>query len=132
MKNDKIQVLVVDDEVEFASTLADRLDLRGLAAKTVNSGTDALTSVASSQPDVMLLDLKMPVMGGFEVLAEVKEKYGDAIEVIMLTGHGGAESGKIGIEHGAFDYIVKPFDFNELLEKVMLAFEKKKSGTSAS
>lgn len=121
---DNIKVLIVDDEVEFASTLAERMELRGFLTKVTNCGEDALSSVISEPPDVVLLDLKMPDIGGLEVLDAIKDTNPD-IEVIMLTGHGCTISGIEGMEHGAFDYLMKPVDLNMLLEKINQAYSKK-------
>nr|MBF0220712.1 response regulator [Desulfobulbaceae bacterium] len=120
-----MKVLIVDDEVDFASALAERLELRGYLPGTVNCGKDALAVIeAKSFPDVILLDLKMLDMSGFEVLVKVKEK-DPSIEVIMLTGHGSASSGSDSIEKGAFDFIMKPVDLAELEEKIKQAYQKR-------
>ena len=122
---ENITLLIVDDEEEFAATLAERLELRGFIVKAVSCGTSALEALASNfSPDVVLLDLKMPDMNGFEVLIEIKEKY-PAIEVIMLTGHGAASGGKDSKERGAFDFIMKPVDIVELADKIKEADQKK-------
>ena len=124
---ENIKLLIVDDEEEFASTLAERLELRGFVSKAVSCGNNALEALASSfSPDVVLLDLKMPDMNGFEVLIEIKEKY-PSIEVIMLTGHGAASGGKDSKERGAFDFIMKPVDIIELTGKIKSAYQKKES-----
>lgn len=120
----QIHLLIVDDEVEFAATLAERLELRGYQATTTNCGADALSAVHTSPPDVVLLDLRMPDIGGLEVLDSIKES-NPAIEVIMLTGHGCTISGIEGMEHGAFDYLAKPVDLAILLEKIEQAYTKK-------
>ncbi len=120
----KINLLIVDDEVEFAATLAERMELRGLAAQIANNGKDALEMVSASQPDVVILDLKMPDLSGLEVLEGIKAK-DPSIEVIMLTGHGSTASGVEGMEKGAFDYIMKPIELAELLEKINLAYNKR-------
>ncbi|MDH3390408.1 MAG: response regulator [Desulfobulbaceae bacterium] len=124
---EKIKLLIVDDEEEFAATLAERLELRGFISKGVSCGNNALEALASNfSPDVVLLDLKMPDMNGFEVLIEIKEKY-PSIEVIMLTGHGAATGGKDSKERGAFDFIMKPVDIIELTDKIKSAYQKKES-----
>ncbi len=127
---DEIHVLIVDDEVEFASTLAERMELRGFRAKVTNSGEDALSSVMKEPPDVVLLDLKMPDIGGLEVLDTIKTK-DKSIEVIMITGHGCTVSGIEGMEHGAFDYLMKPVDLKMLLEKIKQAYDQRKSNLSS-
>lgn len=122
---EEIKLLIVDDEEEFAATLAERLELRGFMSKAVSCGTSALKALASNfSPDVVLLDLKMPDMNGFEVLIKIKEKY-PSIEVIMLTGHGAASGGKDSKERGAFDFIMKPVDIIELADKIKEAYQKK-------
>ncbi len=124
---DEIQILIVDDEVEFASTLAERMKLRGISAKVTNCGEDALSAVLDEPPDVVLLDLKMPDIGGLEVLDAIKNT-DPSIEVIMLTGHGCTVSGIEGMEHGAFDYLMKPVDLSMLLEKIQQAYGQRKNG----
>ncbi len=126
---DEIYVLIVDDEVEFASTLAERMELRGLRVKATNCGEDALSSVLTEPPDVVLLDLKMPDIGGLEVLDAIKST-DPSIEVIMITGHGCTVSGIEGMEHGAFDYLTKPVDLKMLLEKIQQAYNQRKKQTT--
>jgi DNA-binding NtrC family response regulator len=113
----RTKVLLVDDEVEFVSALAERLQMRNYDAQAVYSAEDAITAARSNPPDVMLLDLKMPVMSGIEVLKYVKQ-YIPEIKVIMLTGHGTVNEGTEGKSGDIFDYAVKPIDINELIEKI--------------
>jgi DNA-binding response OmpR family regulator len=120
----KMKVLVVDNETEFASTLAERLRLRKIIAESVYSGEEALTALFGFTPDVMILDLQMPDMSGLDVLAKVKA-INPTIEVILLTGHGSFEAGITGMELGAFDYITKPVDLNLLMEKITDAYTKR-------
>lgn len=120
----EIKLLIIDDEVEFASTLCQRLKLRGIDASDVHSGGEGLAVLAEKSPEVVILDLKMPDMSGLDVLAEIKT-YDPSIEVIMLTGHGSAGSGIEAMEKGALDYIMKPIDLKELLEKIESADEKR-------
>ncbi len=119
----RAKVLVVDDEVEFAVTLSERLRLRDYDAKAVYSADDALSIARSERPDVILLDLKMPKMSGIEVLKTIKEDTPD-IEVILLTGHVDIENEIEGIKLGAFDYIMKPVDIEELILKIDKARQK--------
>lgn len=123
-KTRKIKVLVVDNEREFASTLAERMRLRHIVAESVYSGEDAMEAVSSFMPDVMILDVQMPDMSGLDVLSQVKA-IDPTIEVILLTGHGSFEAGITGMELGAFDYIVKPIDLILLMEKITEASKKK-------
>jgi DNA-binding NtrC family response regulator len=124
-KPKKIKVLVVDNETEFASTLAERLRLRKINAESVYSGEDALTALSSFTPDVMILDLQMPDMSGLNVLSQTKA-IDPSIEVILLTGHGSFEAGITGMELGAFDYIIKPVDLTLLMDKIAEAYKIKK------
>jgi DNA-binding response OmpR family regulator len=126
-KTRKMKVLVVDNEVEFASTLAERLRLRKIEADSVFSGEDALPAVLRFQPDVIILDLDMPDMTGLEVLSQVKG-IDPSIEVILLTGHGSFDAGITGMELGAFDYIIKPVDLISLMAKIAEACKKRQDG----
>ena len=120
----KMQILIVDDEVEFASTLVERLALRGIEAISANRGVEAVALVKERLPDVVVLDLKMPDLSGLEVLARIKA-IDPSIEVIMLTGHGSSAAGIDGMERGAFDYLMKPVDLKALLEKIEQAYKKR-------
>lgn len=115
--NNTIKILLADDEVEFASTLAARLELRDYVTEIVNSGEATLESISRQAPDLLLLDLKMPDMDGLEVLAKLRESHKE-LKVIILTGHGSFSSGNQGMALGAFDYIMKPVELSLLLEKI--------------
>jgi DNA-binding NtrC family response regulator len=110
-------VLVVDDEVEFASVLSERLRLRDYDAKAAYSARDALNIIRSESTDVVLLDLQMPEMSGLEALKIIKQM-DPTIEVIMLTGRGDDRSMEEGMTGGAFEYIMKPVDIGELTIKI--------------
>ncbi|GAB6113193.1 response regulator [Desulfomicrobium escambiense] len=107
-------ILLVDDEVEFVTTLAERLDLRGIAARVAHDGESALKAVADAEPHVMVLDVMMPGMKGIEVLQRVREQH-PAVQVVMLTGQGKTRDGIEGMRHGAFAYLTKPLDIEELI-----------------
>lgn len=115
--NNTIKILIADDEVEFASTLATRLELRGYVTEIANSGEETLEAITRQVPDLLLLDLKMPDLDGLEVLAKLRENYKE-LKVIILTGHGSFSSGNQGMTLGAFDYIMKPVELSLLLEKI--------------
>lgn len=115
--NQQIKILIADDEVEFASTLVTRLELRNFRTIMANSGEAALAAVEKDKPDLLLLDLKMPDLDGLEVLARLRVDYPD-LKVIILTGHGSFEAGREGMELGAYDYVMKPIDLNRLIEKI--------------
>jgi len=117
------KLLIIDDEVEFASTLCQRLQIRNFDATCVHSGGEGLAVLNEIEPEVVILDLKMPDMDGLDVLKKIKEN-NQSIEVILLTGHGFAGSGVEAMEKGAFDYLMKPVYLNELLDKINAAYEK--------
>lgn len=119
---EKWKLLLVDDEVEFVSTLAERLVLRGIDVRTANSGEEALRQVLSDPPEIVVLDVMMPGMSGLEVLQRVKAQ-DPQIKVILLTGIGNPRDGAEGIRLGAFDYLMKPLQIEELLEKIGAALE---------
>lgn len=107
-------ILLVDDEVEFISTLAERLDLRGIQSRVVNDGESALRAVAENEPQVMVLDVMMPGLKGLDVLQRVKEEH-PGVQVILLTGQGKTRDGIDGMRFGAFAYLMKPLDLEELI-----------------
>jgi DNA-binding NtrC family response regulator len=118
-------VMLVDDEVGFVDAMAKRLNKRDLEISTAYSGPEALKKLAvDSKTDVIILDVKMPVMDGIETLREIKKAH-PLIEVIMLTGHATVETGIEGMKLGAFDYLVKPCDIDQLMVKVQQAKNKK-------
>ena len=119
-------VLLVDDETEFASALAERLRLRSFDVRAVFHAEDAIAAVQSASPDVVLLDFRMPGMDGIEVLKIIK-KIDPTIEVIMLTGHGDVSSVEEAIKNGAYEYIMKPLDIGELIMKINNAKKKRNS-----
>lgn len=121
---DALKVMLVDDEIEFVETLLKRLKKRGLDVTSAGSGEEALSSLEGNQADVVVLDVKMPGMDGVDVLREIKSRY-PLVEVIMLTGHANVEVAIQGMELGAFDYLMKPMDIDELLYKIQDAHQKK-------
>ena len=121
---DTIQVMLVDDEVEFLETLIKRMKKRNVDITGVKSGEEALLSLDQNQVDVVVLDVRMPGMDGIEALKEIKKRH-PLIEVIMLTGHANMEVAVQGMELGAFDYLMKPMDIDELLYKVEDAHKNK-------
>jgi DNA-binding NtrC family response regulator len=118
------KVLVVDDELDFLETIVKRLKKRGVHAMGIDSGIKALKLLEDESFDVVILDVKMPGMDGIETLREMKRKR-PLMEVIMLTGHASVESGMQGIQLGAFDYVMKPADLDELMEKMRQAYQRK-------
>jgi DNA-binding response OmpR family regulator len=122
------KVLVVDDEKEFAATLAERLTLRGITTVTANDGEQALRCMAQERPHIVILDMKMPGMSGLEVLRLIKQKC-PSIPVILLTGQGTANDSFEGMGVGAFDYLVKPVKIEELLQKMREALTEADAAT---
>lgn len=119
-----IRLLLVDDEEEFVKALAERLNLRDLAGRTATSGEQALEFVGEEEPDVMLLDLRMPGIDGMEVLRRVRRKY-PGVQVIVHTGLGNdldeAEAWSLGI----FDYLKKPVEIDLLVQRIVDAYRDK-------
>ncbi|WP_136799932.1 MULTISPECIES: response regulator [Desulfosediminicola] len=118
------RVLLVDDEDDFLTTLASRLELRDLKVSTATRGEDALEVMSGSDVDVVVLDLSMPGMDGLETLKRIKSQVPEA-EVLILTGHGSIRAGVEAMKLGAEDFIEKPVDINELLEKIEDAKQKR-------
>jgi len=117
------KLLLVDDERQFVQTLSDRLRLREIGSVVAYDGESALDLIKEEEPDVMILDLKMPGIDGIEVLKRVKQTSPN-IEVIILTGHGSEADRTVCMELGAFAYIEKPVDVNLLSETIKKANEK--------
>jgi len=118
------RVLVVDDEPDFLETLVKRLNKRRVDATGTDSGRKALELLENESFDVVILDVRMPGLDGIETLREIKRKR-PFMEVIMLTGHGSVESGMQGMQLGAFDYVLKPAEIDDLLERVQQAYQRK-------
>jgi DNA-binding NtrC family response regulator len=119
-----LKLLIVDDEKDFVATLIKRIQKRQIDATGVSSGPEALAFLDRESVDVVVLDLQMPGMDGLEALKQIKARF-PLVEVIMLTGHCCVDMAIEGMQTGAFDYLVKPMDIDELLFKVQDAFERK-------
>ncbi|TKB07058.1 response regulator [Desulforhopalus sp. IMCC35007] len=117
------KVLFVDDEREFVQTVSQRLNSRDVGTYGVFDGQQALELIAEDRPDVMVLDLKMPGMYGVEVLRKTKE-IAPEVEVIILTGHGTAKDREDCLELGAFAYLNKPVNIEELSATIKAANDK--------
>ena len=117
------KVLLVDDEREFVQTLSERLTMRDMGSAVAYDGESALKLIKEDEPEVIIVDLKMPGVDGLEVLRKVKASRPE-IEVIILTGHGHEEDRQLCMELGAFAYLQKPLDINVLSETVQKANEK--------
>jgi DNA-binding NtrC family response regulator len=121
---DQVRVVFVDDETDFLETVLKRMQKRKIDAVGFKNGPEALEWLRANPADVVVLDVRMPEMDGLQVLEEIK-KIDNLIEVIMLTGHASLESAEKGMELGAFDYLMKPIDMDELLFKIEDAHQKK-------
>ena len=111
------RVLLVDDEEEFVSALSERLMLRDIEVDSALNGEEALAKLVEKAFEVVILDVMMPGLGGLEVLRQIKSTYPNT-QVILLTGHGSTREGIEGMRLGAFDYLIKPVDIEEMLEKM--------------
>ena len=121
----RANVLLVDDEAPFVEALTRRLSKRELDITAAHDGTQALEKLAQSRMfEVVVLDVKMPGMDGIETLRQIKMAH-PLIEVIMLTGHATVESAIEGMKLGAFDYLMKPCDIDDLVAKVEQAAARK-------
>ena len=120
----KTRVLIVDDEQEFVQALAERLTIRDYDVETSLSGKDAVDKITHYNFDVVILDVRMPGMDGVDVLGEIK-RIKPLTEAIMLTGNATVESAIEGMKLGAYDYLMKPCETDDLIDKVNRACNKK-------
>jgi DNA-binding NtrC family response regulator len=126
MDMNPLRVLIVDDEEELVSALVERLNLRGFQAQGVTAGTEALDFLEDRECDVVLLDMKMPGLGGLEVIRRIKDRDPD-LQVVLLTGHGSVKSVEEGMALGAFDYLMKPVKIDSLIRVLEAAGGRKDS-----
>ena len=120
----KTRILVVDDEQDFAEALSERLTIRDYDVTTAFTGQDAIAEITQFNFDIVVLDVKMPGTSGIDVLKEIKNRK-PLTEVIMLTGNATVETAIEGMRLGAFDYLMKPCETDELMNKINRAYEKK-------
>jgi DNA-binding NtrC family response regulator len=118
------RVLIVDDEIDFVEMFSLRLEGQGEKVFTTHSGKGALKVLENTIIDVVILDIRMPGMDGIETLKQIKQLH-PIIEVIMLTGHGSTQTAVEGMKLGAFDYLIKPADFDEIKLKIKNARKRK-------
>ena len=121
----RVRLLLIDDEKDFVNILSKRIKRRNIDVTKAFSGTEAIQALRGQEFDVAVLDLKMEDMDGIEVLKMLKI-LDPELAVIMLTGHGSAEAAGRGIQLGAFDYLTKPCELEELLGKIMAAYAHRK------
>jgi CheY-like chemotaxis protein len=120
------KIFLVDDEREFVQTLSERLQMRQISSAVVYSGQQALQLAQEDEPELMVLDLKMPGMDGVEVLRRIKRDH-PAVEVIILTGHGSEQDRELCMALGAFAFLKKPVDVETLQQTMSEAYEKIKA-----
>jgi DNA-binding NtrC family response regulator len=120
----KAKVLLVDDEADFLATLAERLETRGLKVDTATSGEDAVAKAEGEGFDLIILDLSMPGIDGLETLKRIKAKQPEA-EIIMLTGQGSIRTSIEAMKLGAEDFLQKPVNITELMDKISEAKDKR-------
>ena len=118
------RVLLVDDEKDFVEMLSLRLQEAGERVSPAYSGKECLDKLEEVSIDVVVLDIKMPGMDGIETLREIRKRH-PLVEVIMLTGHGSTETAVEGMKLGAYDYLMKPADFDDLTAKLQGARKRK-------
>jgi len=127
-KSQKTKVLVVDDEPNIVQTLKDRLEMNDYQVFTAQNGAEGLKTAQEQSPDVILLDVIMPIMDGHEMLEKLRQHdWGKQISVIMLTARSQAQDIARARACGIEDYIIKPFDLSELLEKIENIIERRKA-----
>lgn len=119
-----ISVLLVDDEEPFVQTLAKRLTLRRFDVHTATRAERAFSTLRDRRIDVVVLDVRMPDLDGIEATREIKKSY-PLVEVILLTGHASMEASLEGMKIGAFDYLLKPVNLDELVYKIEDAHREK-------
>jgi DNA-binding NtrC family response regulator len=119
-----IKVLLVDDEKAFIQTLAERLEVRDFGTETALDGYEAISKIKEKDFDVVVLDVLMPGMDGIETLKEIKSLK-PLVNVIMLTGHATVETAIEGMKAGAYDYLMKPTETEDLVDKITKAYKIK-------
>lgn len=120
----KPKILIVDDEERFRTTMCKLLAVRGLEASTTGDGKEALKELREKSYDVVILDVRMPEMSGIQVMTELR-KLDPFIEVIIMTGYASVDTAKKIMELGAYDYMLKPYNVEELMEKIDEAYDRK-------
>ncbi|MEW6512380.1 MAG: response regulator [Pseudomonadota bacterium] len=116
------KILLVDDEEDFLETTSRRLGLRSFEVRTATCCAEAMAEIAAGWPDVVVLDVMLPEIDGFECLQRFKQA-APQVPVIMLTGHASMQSSVRGLQYGASDYCLKPIELSELVEKIIIAYK---------
>ena len=118
------KILLVDDEIAFTANMSKLLSSRGYRVKTANNGQEAIDLLEDEDFAVIVLDLKMPGMDGIATLREI-QKLGIFTQTLILTGHGSIDTALEAVKLGAYDYLTKPCEIDELVSKIEGAWEKK-------
>ncbi|MCF8090434.1 MAG: response regulator [Desulfotignum sp.] len=121
---ENMKLMLVDDEERYLLTTAKLMEKKGIDVVTAQSGAQALELLKTHDIHVVILDIKMPGMDGFKTLRAIKTLY-PPVEVIFLTGHATMDSAVEGLQFGAFDYVMKPADIDDIVTKAYEAFEKR-------
>ena len=121
---EKMRLMLVDDEERYLQTTSKLIEKKGYEVLTARSGEEALQKLKTQDVHVVILDMKMLGMDGNETLKAAKVLY-PLVEIILLTGHATVDSAIDGLKNGAFDYLMKPADIDQILEKALDAFEKR-------
>lgn len=124
MAEDKINILIVDDEENFLNSIKRLLEVRDFNVVAVNRGEKAIEAARNNPVDIALVDLKMPGIDGEETLKALKKEH-KWLEVVILTGHGSIESAVECTKSGAYEYLQKPCELEELLEVLKNAYQKR-------
>ncbi len=127
MQEERINLLIVDDEEQFLESMRKRLEVRGFNVLCVSRGEKALETARQNEIDIALVDLKMPGISGEETLKKLKEEH-QRLEVVILTGHGSVDSAVQCTRGGAYSYLQKPCELEELLEVLKEAYKKRVMG----
>ena len=126
-----ISLLIIDDEEEFAQTLASRLELRDMRVRVAYDGEEGLRAIAENLPAVLLLDMRMPGLSGVEVLRRIREGQipgAEHLPVIIVSGHASVTDARSAQELGISGYVPKPVQFDDLLEAIRAACAEESSG----
>ena len=123
---EELKIMLVDDEERFLETTQKILSKKGYQVETASSGIEALEKLRTTPVQVVILDVKMPGMDGNQTLVEIRKQY-PLVEVIMLTGHATVESAIDGLKSGASDYLMKPADIGEVIQKAEEAFIRRQN-----
>ena len=114
---EQVRILIVDDEEDLISTMAERLELRGFEVDTATTGEGGLELVAKSAYSVLILDVKMPGISGLDLMTRIKEEQPD-LPVILFTGHSSLADAQKGTQQGAFAYLLKPIKIDEMMNTI--------------